>query len=529
MVAIAPHGPRHRRQPRAALSLVVAGIVATLMSAVPILYLVRRGAEAGWERIIEILGRAEVVELTGRSLALSAAVGLVAGTVGTATAWLCECTSLRFRTWWIAAIVAPMAIPSYVTAYAWVSLSPTMASIGGAVLVLSGVTIPLVHLHVSATIRRIDPALEEVASSLGWSPSRVTLRLLVPQMRRGIASGVLLTMLYVLADFGAVATMRLPVFTWVIHGAYKASFDPNRAAVLATVLCLVAVVLVMLERTVRGRATSARLGSGSVRPRALTSLGRWEPLAHLGLAAIASLSVGFPLLRSLHWVVAGSSNVELAEFLPALGSTAALGAAVALATVSLAIPLAWLAARHSSPSVLAAERSVLVIHSLPGIVVALSFVYLGTRVLLPIYQEWPIVVLGLSSLLLALAVGVLRTAFEQQSISLIHAAGAAGLGEVPTLLRVGLPLALPAIGASLATIALHTAKELPMTLLLRPSGADTLATRLWTWAGIADDGSVGPYALSLIALAVPPTVLMAISDRRRISSQRLAPAEAVQR
>ena len=53
-----------------------------------------------------------------------------------------------------------------------------------------------------------------------------------------------------------------------------------------------------------------------------------------------------------------------------------------------------------------------------------------------------------------------------------------------------------------------------MTLLLRPSGTDTLATRLWSWAGVSDDASVGPYALALILIAVPPTALMAYRDRR---------------
>jgi iron(III) transport system permease protein len=135
-------------------------------------------------------------------------------------------------------------------------------------------------------------------------------------------------------------------------------------------------------------------------------------------------------------------------------------------------------------------------------------------VLLPIYQRWPLLVLGLVALMGSLAVGPLRTAFEQQPSSLTDAAMAAGSTELGAMRRVALPLAFPAIMASMATIALHTAKELPMTLLLRPSGTDTLATRLWSWAGVSDDASVGPYALALIAIALPPTAVMAYRDRR---------------
>jgi iron(III) transport system permease protein len=347
----------------------------------------------------------------------------------------------------------------------------------------------------------------------------VSLRLVLPQVRRGIASGVLLAMLYVLADFGAVATMRLQVFTWVIHGAYKAGFDPNRAAVLAVVLCSISLVLVMAELRIRGPRSTARMGKGAQRQRVPVALGRWAaPVVSL-LFGYIGVVLGVPVVRSVQWVLAagaGESNsgVTASEFLAAARTTLVVGALVAVVTVGLGIAVAWLNARHRSVPSEVVERSVLTLHSLPGIVVALSFVYTGTRVLLPIYQRWPLLVLGLVALMGSLAVGPLRTAFEQQPSSLTDAAMAAGSTELGAMRRVALPLAFPAIMASMATIALHTAKELPMTLLLRPSGTDTLATRLWSWAGVSDDASVGPYALALIAIALPPTAVMAYRDRR---------------
>ena len=75
-------------------------------------------------------------------------------------------------------------------------------------MVLTGVCIPLVHLHVTSALRRLDPALEDVAMSLGWPPAKVALRLVMPQVKRAVASGALLAFLYTLADFGVVATMR---------------------------------------------------------------------------------------------------------------------------------------------------------------------------------------------------------------------------------------------------------------------------------------------------------------------------------
>lgn len=493
--------------------------MAAALALVPLVYLLHRSIDAGWDRFVQILGRSDIAALAARSLGLALAVGLLAGLIGTATAWLCEFTDLPGRSLWHVALVAPVAVPSYVAAYAWVSIDRGWASMWGAMIVLTAATAPLVHLHVTASLASLDAGLEEVALSLGWSPAKVSARLVLPQVRRGIASGVLLAMLYVLADFGAVATMRLQVFTWVIHGAYKAGFDPNRAAVLAVVLCAISLALVLIEMKVRGPRSTARVGKGAARQRVPVALGAWAPPLTIGLVAYLGLVLGVPIVRSIQWVMASAagptnSGVTTGEFVSAALTTLALGAAVAVVTVGLGLAVAWLNARHRNPASIAVERSILTMHSLPGIVVALSFVYMGTRVLLPLYQRWPMLVLGLVALMGSLAVGPLRTAFEQQPSALTDAAMSTGSSELRAMRRVALPLALPGILASVATIALHSAKELPMTLLLRPSGTDTLATRLWSWAGVSDDASVGPYALALILIAVPPTALMAYRDRR---------------
>ena len=513
--AIAPRPPRTLRAVAA---------FAVALALVPLAYLIHRGIDAGLGRMGEVLLRADIGSLILRSVGLAALVGLTSAIIGSFTAWVCECSDLRAASMWHVLTVAPLAVPSYVAAYAWISISGSFASFWGATLVLTGVCIPLVHLHVTSALRRLDPALEDVAMSLGWPPAKVALRLVMPQVKRAVASGALLAFLYTLADFGVVATMRLQVFTWVIHGAYKASFDPNRAAILALVVCGISVVFVMLELGVRGDGSSSRVGAGVARERMRYPLGKTRVPVILALVTIVSLALGMPVVRSAQWVLAGGSEVTIEEFTRALITTLALGAAVALATIIVAVPLAWLAAKHATPSTVFAERSVLVMHSLPGIVVAIAFVYLGTRALMPIYQRWPIVVLGMTALMLSLAVGTLRTAFEQQSSGLTRAAQSSGTSELRALMTVHVPLARAAILAAIASVAIHTAKELPMTLLLRPSGAETMTTRVWKWAAVSDDASVGPYALALIALSVPPTMLLAYRERR---SAHRSPTEKV--
>ncbi|UDY36101.1 ABC transporter permease [Dermatobacter hominis] len=487
----------------------VIALAATALAVVPLVYLALQIGDAGWDHVAEILFRADVAQLAIRSLGLSLSVGVLAGAVGTTTAWLVERSDLPHHAIWHVVVVMPLAVPSYVAAYSWVSWWPATASFWGAVAVLTFSTVPIIHLYVSAIFRGLDGTQEEVARSLGKGPREVFLRLTLPQARRGIAAGVLLASLYVLADFGAVAIMRVPVFTWVILGAYRAGFDPSRAAVLAGALVVLSTVFVLGEALVRGRSAAASVSTGVVRAPTRVSLGRWRWAAVAALTSLAAASVGFPVASYAYWWSTGVSEVAVSEFVGALTTTLLLGAVVAAATVAVAVPLAWLIARFRTRLGVGAERAVMLAHSLPGIVVALSFVYVGVRVLQPIYQRWPIVVLALMALTLSLAIGGLRAAFEQQPQALTDVGRACGRSRTWVFVRVTMPAVLPAIAATAAVIALTSAKELPTVLLLRPAGSDTLSTRLWVWAGVSDSASVAPYALTLVLFSIFPAVIAA--------------------
>jgi len=498
--------PRALSVPRSAL---VIALLAAALAVVPLAYLFIQALDAGWERVLQILGRSDVLQLTLRSVGLALVVGLLAGLVGTTTAWLVERSDIPAPGFFHVLVVIPLAVPSYVAAYAWVTWWPVTASFLGATAVLTLTTIPLIHLYVTAVLRGLDPAQEEAARSLGRGPLYVMVHLTVPQVRRAIAAGVLLASLYVLADFGAVAIMRVPVFTWVILGAYRAGFDPSRAAVLAVALVLVSLLFIVSESLARGRGEPTTSARGAIRETVQVPLKTLRPVAVCALILLASISVGFPVASYIYWWFGGRSEVELEEFIRALLTTLTLGGTVAVAAVLVALPLAWVVSRFRGVLSVGAERAVMLAHSLPGIVVALSFVYVGVRVLQPIYQRWPLLVLAEVALTMSLALGVLRAAFEQQPLVLTEVGRASGNSRFFVFVRVTLPSVLPAIAASLAIVAITTAKELPALLLLRPAGSDTLSTRLWAWAGVSDDASVAPYALTLIAFSVLPAFVAA--------------------
>jgi iron(III) transport system permease protein len=501
----AARGRRRTRRP-APWWLLVPAVVAAVVAVLPIVYLVARTGSVA--RLVEVVATPATVALTLRSVLLAATVTVLAVVIGVVAAWLVARTQLPGRRAWQVAMVLPLAIPSYISAFVWLEVAPGIAGFPGAVLVLTMTTFPYVFLLAVAALRRIDPAQEEVAASLGMGRWEIARRIAIPQIRTSVAAGALLVALYVLSDFGAVALMRYEVFTWVIYGAYRSGFDPIRAAVLSMLLVLLAAVLVAAEARVRGRVR-ARTGSGVARAGRAVALGRATAPAIAFLSAVLVVGVVVPLAAITSWLVAGVGGQDLGQFGPALAATLQLSALAAIACLALAVPVGVLAARYPGRLSAMLERTTYVGHALPGIVVAIAMVYVGVRVLRPIYQQTPLLVLAYVVLFLPLAVAAVRVSVERSPVRAEEVARSLGLDRWATLRRVTLPLAAPGLAAGAAMVFLTTMKELPATLLLHPTGTETLATMLWRFMLVSDYASAAPYAALIVVGAALPAVVLA--------------------
>jgi iron(III) transport system permease protein len=491
--------------------LVIPACITAAIALLPLVYLVVRATENGLDVVVEVLWRERTGRLLLRSLALAATVTASCLVLGVSLAWLTVRSDLPARRAWAVVAALPLAIPTYVAAFAWLSLWPGLAGFWGAAAVLTACSYPYVLLPVAASLHRIDPAGEEVARSLGLSAWQAFRRATLPQLRPALAAGSLLVALYVLSDFGAVSIMRFDAFTRVIYTSYQSSFDRTPAAVLGLLLVAVTVVLVWLESRTRGRARYARVGAGGARTTAVTRLGRWRLPAAAGAAAVAAVALGIPAAALLYWTALGSGGAPAAStLLSAAGTSVTVSALGAAATTLLAIPVGVLAARRSGRLPLVLERISYLGHALPGIVVALALVFLSVRWAAPLYQKTPVLVLAYVVLFLPLAVGAVHASAAQSPPSLEEAARAAGSRPAAVLRRITLPLAAPGIGAGAALVFLTCMKELPATLLLRPLGSETLATRLWTETGVAAYSRAAPYAAVLVLLSAVPTWLVGV-------------------
>jgi iron(III) transport system permease protein len=481
----------------------------------PLVYLAVRAAEVGGQRLFDILFTDRVAQLAARSLALAAVVTFGCVVLGVGSAFLVTRTDLPARRLFGVLAALPLAIPSYVAAYAWLAaadvVDPAYVFEGfwAAALVLTLCSYPYVYLPVAATLVGIDPAAEEVSRSLGRGGWRTFTGVTLRQVRPAMAAGGLLVALYVLSDFGAVAILRTDTFTRAIFTYFGLGLS-RPALVLALVLVVMTGLLLAGETATRRRgARYARVGGGAGRPAARLRLGSARGPAVAGLVAVSALALGVPAASLVRWSGAGVSRPgSLSEIATAAGNSLWVSLLGAGLTIALALPIGLLVARAPGPLSTVLDRLAYLPHALPGVVIGLSLVFFGINVVYPLYQtEW-LLALGYAVLFLPLAVGAVAAAAAQAPPELEQVARSLGRRPAAVFRTVTLPLTAPGIGAGAALAFLTCMKELPATLLLRPTGMETLATRLWSHTSVVAYAAAAPYAALLVLIAAVPTWLL---------------------
>ncbi len=494
----------------------MAAVVSACLALIPLFYLVVRVVSAGPERIFASLFRARTWETTATSVSLMVVVVIGCLIIAIPAAALLTRTNLPGRRLWLTSLALPLAIPSYVAAYAWIAQFPAMSGFWAAALILTMVSYPYVLLPVAAALRTADPAIEEVARSLGRSPFAAFRTTTLPQAIPAAAAGSLLVGLYVLSDFGAVSLFRVDAFTRVIFASYRASFDRTSAAVLASILVLLALILVFAERKLRGKSLQYRSASGTQRLAVLTQLTTRSRFAGwIFISAVIAVAIAVPVMSLLLRLAEGSRRpLDLGELIQATINSAGAAAAGAVIAVLLALPIGLLTARYRSRWSTGTESAAFAGHALPGVVIGLSLVFLTINAVPILYQTLFTLAFAYAVLFLPKSIGATRTSIASVPPILEQTARTLGRNSFMAWTHTTLRLSWPGIAAGGLLVLLTAMKELPATLMLRPTGFDTLATELWSRTEVAAYGAAAPYALALIALAAIPAFVLSIAMSR---------------
>lgn len=477
----------------------------------PLVYLVVRAAGVLPDGADTVLRR-RLWEWTSASLVLVTAVALTCLVVGVTIAWLLALTDLPGRRWLVVANAVPLAVPSYVSAFGWLDTVPSLRGFWPTWAILTAACLPYVVLPTMAALRVADHSLVDVARSLGRRPWGAFVAGLVPQVAPAALAGALLAGLYALSDFGTPGLMRHEVLTFAVHRQYGSLVGRERAALLALVLVVIALLLVGLERLARGDARRWSVSRQARRAPSPVRLGWWRAPAWALAVLPVLVAAVVPCAALLRRLSLGTRHpLDPAELWSAVVSTAAVSVLGAVAAVTLAGFVGVLAARHPSRSTTAIETLSFAGHALPGITVGLALAYLSLRALPGLYQTVWVLVLAYAVLFLPKAVGSVRAAVGAVPPGLGEVAASLGRGRWRARLMTT-RLAAPGISAGFLLVVITAMKELPATLILRPSGLDTLATEIWSRTSSSAQGAAAPYALALVLVASVPALVLSRSS-----------------
>jgi iron(III) transport system permease protein len=505
-----------RRQPRPRLLLLVSGLVAAVL-VLPLAFLILEAVGAGSSSLPALIFRSLTGTLLWNTIRLTLVVTVLCAIIGTAAAWCVERTDLPWRRVWAVLVVVPLAIPDFVVSFGWSSLSTWVQGYQGAVLVMTLAVYPLVYIPVAASFRGADPGQEEISRSLGVSRFATFWRVTLAQARLAILGGCLLVALVILAEYGAFEILGYQTFTTEIFTEFTVFFNTQSACALSLVLVALSLFVIAGEASARGNARAQRPGSGTKPALHRQRLGKVRVPVLFLFGALALAALGVPVGASVYWIFEGGRH-DLAgmSLLSAAGYTVMYSAAAGLLATLMALPIAVLVIRHPGRARLLLERSTFLVLAMPGLVVALAVSYFSERYAHGfLYQSAPLLILAYAIMFFPLALVGVRASVIQAPLGLEEVAQSLGASRLKVLWRVTLPLVGPGLGAAFCLVFLSAVTELTATLILVPTGVQTLATQFWAYQQNLSYGQAAPFALVMIGIAAVPSYLLGrFFDRR---------------
>jgi len=448
----------------------------------------------------------------------TALVALVAtpicGVFGVATAWFIERTHLPGRRLWALLVVAPLVVPLFVTSYAWATLGSSLQGFLGAVGIIAFSYFPIVFLLVSASLRVIDPALEETARSLGLGAWSTFVRVVLPQLRPALLGGLLLVALDTLVEFDAFVAFKFQTFTTSVYSQYQLSFSASGAAALSLFSIALCLFVLFGETRLRGGANYTRVSHGVRRGVARYDLGRAAPAVLVSFALLVAVSLGIPIGTLVYWftqssrAALASATANLQYLGPATLTSVLLGVGSAVVAVVLALPVALISVRYRGKLATVLERSLYLSFALPDLVAAIALAYAASHFVHVLYGSVILLVLAEAMLFAPFALVALRTTFGLIEPAMEESARSLGLGPLRTLWRVTVPLARPGLAAAGVLVFAFVLGDLSTAQVLLPPSMYTLGTQFWANSRTVAFAAAAPYGAVLIVLALGATYVL---------------------
>lgn len=471
------------------------------------------------------------------------ALGVMLGTglLGVSLAWFTavyEFPGRKFFTW---ALLLPLAVPAYVTAFvalglfdftgpvqttlrAWLDSDlfwfPDIRSRMGVIIVMTLAFYPYVYLLARNAFLSQGKRLLEAAQSLGFNQRSGFFKVALPMARPWVAGGIMLVLMETLADFGTVAVFNYDTFTTAIYKAWFSLFSLPAASQLASILILIVFVVIVLEQQFRSRMRYAETKKSQRAERILlTGCQQWGVL--IFITTVWFFAFLLPLTQLILWAIQSvTSDFDLQRYLEFLWHSLTLSGLATAIISTVAIITVYAARRFPGRSMQFAVRTATIGYALPGAVLAIGiFVPLAwldgqlSDLMQRVFHietglliQGTIIIMLLAYLIRFMAVGhyPVNGAMQRITPSIEEAAMGMGLHGWVMIQKIHLPILKSGIFTGATLVFVDVMKEMPITLMTRPFGWDTLAVRIFEMTSEGEWEQAALPAVTLVLAGLLP-------------------------
>ena len=415
--------------------------------------------------------------------------------------------------------VLPLVIPSYIGALTYVSaFSPRglfvqlFSNLGlkeiagldgflGSWIVLTLFTYPYVVLICSSALRNLDSTVEDAARSLGKNKLSVYTQVVIPRLKKPIIFSGLLVGLYVISDFGAVSLMRYSTVTKAIYSYYEFKIDGDPVIFYSSILIVLALIISLIQRGSQ-ESRSAKV-SGIPKISEKVNLSRIEE--NMLYPERISLETSFGRL-AYRVDQAGLKNSVRAVFYHQGESDSET--MEALFSIIISTPIIIMVSQYRSKFGNVLERIMLALYGLPHISVGVAILFITIKIFPSIYQSFTALIISYLIVFLPQAIGAGQASMEQVKLTYLDASAGLGMSKLQSFYRITLPLIYRGLFAGGSLVFLSTMKELPQTLLLRPTGLNTMSVDIWSYASEGLFTQAAFSSFILLAISAIPTYIL---------------------
>lgn len=535
------------RKARAIISLRFITVITALLVIIPILVILASFLQPEskiWQHIVDTL----LIDLLKNTFILC--IGVLAGTfiLGVGAAWLtavCDFPGRKFFNW---ALMLPLAMPTYVLAFVFIGLFdfsgpvqtilrarlfsstkwfPDIRSAGGVILVMSLALYPYVYLLARNAFQTQGKRILEVSQALGQSRNHAFVKAALPMARPWIASGLMLVLMETLADFGAVSIFNYDTLTTGIYKAWFGFFSLSAAAQLSSILLIFVILLVIVEQQMRAKMQFHQVGKLSTEKSRIRLFG-WKKWAVCGiLSTIVIVAFLIPCIQLAVWSITSAAAEIDSRYIGLLFRSLFFSLMAAAIITSLGLLMAYIQRQHPDQFTKLTIRFASMGYALPGTVLAVGIVIMvnfadkqfiwaiksitGIQLKSILNGTIMTVLFAYTVRFLTAGFNSINSSMHRITKSLDEASTLLGIAGLRLLQKIHIPILKNGLYSAALLIFVDVMKEMPITLMTRPFGWDTLAVKIFE---LTSEGEWQRAALPSITLVLAGLIPLVFLNRK---------------